>query len=151
MSLTEKINEDLKQAMKNQDQGALRAMRSIKSALLIAQTEKGADDVISEDRELKLLQKLVKQRKESLEIFQSQNRQDLADKETEELKVIEKYLPQQMGEAELKLELQKIIEETGAKTSQEMGKVMGVASKKLMGKADGKTISAMVQNLLKAK
>ena len=149
MTLTETISEDLKQAMKQQDQAALRAIRAIKSALLLAQTAEGGDGKVSDEAGMKILQKLAKQRKESIEIFQAQNRNDLVQKEAEELVIIEKYLPKQMGEEELKKTLREIINEVGAKTPQEMGKVMGVASKKLAGKADGKTISAMVQQLLK--
>lgn len=149
MTLTEQINEDLKKAMLAKDQARLRAIRAIKSALLLAQTAEGGDGKVSDEAGMKILQKLAKQRRESIDIFKTQNREDLVTKEAEELVVIEKYLPKQMGEEELKIILQTIINEVGAKTPQEMGKVMGVATKKLAGKADGKTISALVQQLLK--
>lgn len=149
MSLTEQINEDLKKAMLAKDQAGLRAIRAIKSALLLAQTAEGGDGKVSDEAGMKILQKLAKQRRESIDIFKTQNREDLVTKESEELVVIEKYLPKQMSEEELKTVLQAIINEVGAKTPQEMGKVMGVATKKLAGKADGKTIAGIVQQLLK--
>jgi uncharacterized protein YqeY len=148
MTLEEKIMVDLKEAMKNKDEGTLRGIRAIKSAIIIAKTEPGASKELSEEQEIKMLQKLVKSRKDSLEIYVKQNREDLAAKEKEEIAVIEKYLPAQMSADELKEILKKIISETGASTPQEMGKVMGAASKQLAGKADGKTISAMVKELL---
>jgi uncharacterized protein YqeY len=148
MSLEEKIMGDLKEAMKNKDESSLRGIRAIKSAIIVAKTEPGASKELTEDQEIKILQKLVKSRKDSLEIFEKQNREDLAAKEREEIAVIEKYLPAQMNAEELKETLRKIIAETGAKSPQEMGKVMGLATKQLAGKADGKTISAMVKELL---
>jgi uncharacterized protein len=148
MSLVERVNNDLKQAMLRKDEAGLRAIRAIKAAIIIAQTEKGASKDLSEDTEMKLLQKLVKQRKDSLEIYKQQNRADLATKEQEELDVIEKYLPAQMSDDDLKAELQKIIAQTGAQSPQEMGKVIGVAMKQLAGKADGKKISELVKQLL---
>jgi len=148
MTLEEKINNDLKEAMKAKDEAVLRGVRAIKSAILLAKTEAGAPKEMNEEQEIKILQKLVKSRKDSLEIFEKQNREDLAKKEREEIAVIEKYLPQQMNADELRTELKKIIEQVGAKTPQEMGKVMGVATKQFAGKADGKTISAMVKELL---
>lgn len=151
MTFTEQINEDLKQAMKKQDQAALRAIRAIKSALIIAQTAEGGDGTVSDESGMKILQKLAKQRRESIEIYQSQKRDDLVKKEAEELTIIEKYLPQQMGETELKNILNEIIKESAATGPQDMGRVMGVAMKKLAGKADGKTISTLVQQLLAAK
>jgi uncharacterized protein YqeY len=148
MSLEEKIMGDLKEAMKNKDEPSLRGIRAIKSAIIVAKTEPGASKELTEDQEIKLLQKLVKSRRDSLEIFEKQNREDLAVKEREEIAVIEKYLPAQMNPDELKEVLKKIISETGAKSPQEMGKVIGLATKQLAGKADGKTISAMVKELL---
>lgn len=147
MKLEEKINVDLKQAMLSKDEAGLRAIRAIKSAILLAKTEKAAKE-LDADSEVKMLQKLVKQRKDALEIYEKENREDLAKKEREEILVIERYLPQQMSAGELKVVLQKIIDETGAATPQDMGKVMGAASKQLAGKADGKTISAIVKELL---
>ncbi|MBK6729651.1 MAG: GatB/YqeY domain-containing protein [Bacteroidetes bacterium] len=148
MQLVDTINEDIKQAMRNKDEAALRALRGIKSALLIAKTEKGASDIIAPEKELQILQKLVKQRKESLEIYQTQNRADLAKIEEEEIAVIEKYLPAQMSADALRESLQQIIQQVGATSAADIGKVMGAASKQLAGKADGKTISAMVKELL---
>ena len=136
----------MKEAMKAKDEATLRGLRAIKAALLLLKTS-GSE--VTEDAEMKALQKMVKQRKDSLEIFQQQNRPDLAQKEEEEIKVIEKFLPQQMSEDELKLAVQKIIIDTGASSPADMGKVMGVATKQLAGKADGKAISAAVKELLK--
>ncbi|MGB3076839.1 MAG: GatB/YqeY domain-containing protein [Chitinophagales bacterium] len=147
MSLEEKINGDLKQAMLSKDEAGLRAIRAIKSAILLSKTEKDAKEA-DEASEIKLLQKLVKQRKDALEIYEKESREDLAKKEREEIAVVERYLPQHLSADELKAVLTKIIAETGAKTPQYMGKVMGAASKELAGKADGKTISAMVKELL---
>ncbi|MBS4065444.1 MAG: GatB/YqeY domain-containing protein [Chitinophagaceae bacterium] len=146
MSLESKIMAEMKEAMKAKDEATLRGLRAIKAALLLLKTS-GSD--VTEDAEIKALQKMVKQRKDSLDIFQQQNRMDLAQKEEEEIKVIEKFLPQQMSEDELKLALQKIIIDTGASSPADMGKVMGVATKLLAGKADGKAISAAVKELLK--
>ncbi len=146
MSLETKIMTEMKEAMKAKDEATLRGLRAIKAALLLLKTS-GSE--VTEDAEMKALQKMVKQRKDSLEIFQQQNRPDLAQKEEEEIKVIEKFLPQQMSEDELKLAVQKIIIDTGASSPAEMGKVMGVATKQLAGKADGKAISAAVKELLK--
>ncbi|KRP07578.1 MAG: glutamyl-tRNA amidotransferase [Sphingobacteriales bacterium BACL12 MAG-120802-bin5] len=148
MSLTDTINNDIKTAMKSKDEAALRALRGIKSALLLAKTEKGAGDSISGEKELQILQKLVKQRKESLDIYVQQGRKDLADAEAEEIAVIERYLPAPMSEAELRAALTEIIATTGASGPADMGKVMGAATQQLAGKADGKTISAMVRTLL---
>ncbi|NML19761.1 GatB/YqeY domain-containing protein [Pseudoflavitalea sp. G-6-1-2] len=149
MSLELKVNTDLKAAMLAKDEAALRGLRAIKSAILLAKTAEGAAGAdLSEDAEIKLLQKLVKQRKDSLEIFQQQNREDLAKKEEEEIAVIEKFLPKQMSAEELKAEVAAIIAATGASSPADMGKVMGVASKQLAGKADGKSISAAVKELL---
>ncbi|WP_407525101.1 GatB/YqeY domain-containing protein [Lacibacter sp. MH-610] len=146
MSLETSIMAEMKEAMKSKDEATLRGLRAIKAALLLLKTS-GSE--VTEDAELKMLQKLVKQRKDSLEIFQQQNRNDLAQKEEEEIKVIEKFLPQPLSEDELKLAVQKIIIDTGASSPADMGKVMGVATKQLAGKADGKAISAAVKELLK--
>jgi uncharacterized protein YqeY len=148
MSLEQKIMADLKTAMLAKDEKSLRSLRAIKAAILLAKTSEGAGGELKEDDEIKLLQKLVKQRKDSLEIYQQQNRTDLAQKEQEEIEVIEKFLPKQFSAEELQLEIKKIIAETGATSAADMGKVMGVATKKLAGKADGKTISATVRELL---
>lgn len=148
MSLKLQIENDIKQAMLDKKKDELTALRSIKSAILLAETEKGASGELSDATEQKLLMKAAKQRKDSIEIFQSQGRSDLAQKEELELKVIERYLPEQMDESELKSEISKIIDETGAESIRDMGKVMGVASKRLAGKADGKAISEVVKSLL---
>lgn len=148
MSLEEKINTDIKSAMLAKNQAELRGLRAIKAALLLAKTSTGISAQISADEEIKLLQKLVKQRKESLEIYRNQNREDLAVKELEEITVIEKYLPAQMSEDQIKAELKQIILSTGATTSSDMGKVMGVATKHFAGKADNKTIATFVKELL---
>jgi hypothetical protein len=148
MSLEQKIMADLKTAMLAKDEKSLRSLRAIKAAILLAKTSEGASGELKEDDEVKLLQKLVKQRKDSLEIYQQQKRTDLAQKEQEEIEVIEKFLPKQLSAEELQLEIKKIIAETGATSAADMGKVMGIATKKLSGKADGKTISATVKELL---
>jgi len=146
--LIETIDQDIKKAMLAKDDARLRGLRAIKSALLLARTEKGASEVISEETELKVLQKLIKQRKESAEIYQSQNREDLYQIEKEEMQVIEAYLPQQMSRDEITAYLQDLIKKTGASSVKEMGKIMGAANKELAGKADGKTISEIVKQLL---
>jgi uncharacterized protein len=151
MSLEQKIMADLKTAMLAKSEKDLRGLRAIKAAILLAKTSEGAGGELKEDDEIKLLQKLVKQRKDSLEIYQQQNRTDLAQKEQEEIEVIEKFLPKQLSAEELQTEIKKIIAETGAASTADMGKVMGVATKKLSGKADGKTISAVVKELLTQK
>lgn len=148
MSLEQKIMAELKTAMLAKDEKTVRSLRAIKAAIILAKTSEGAGGEISEDGETKLLQKLVKQRKDSLEIFVQQNRSDLAQKEQEEIEVIEKFLPKQMSPEELRAALQQIIQETGAASPADMGKVMGVATKQLAGKADGKSISATVKELL---
>jgi uncharacterized protein len=148
MSLTEQINNDIKAAMLAKNEASLRALRAIKSALLLAKTEKSANAELTEDEERKLLQKLVKQRKESMDIYISQNREDLAKNEQEEIEVIEKYLPQQMSGEEIRKELRAIIESVGAKTQADLGKVMGVASKHFAGRADNKQVSAMIREML---
>ena len=148
MNLEQKIMADLKAAMLAKDEAALRSLRAIKAAILLAKTAEGAGGELKEEEETKLLQKMVKQRKDSLEIFQQQNRPELARKEEEEIAVIEKFLPKQLSAEEIKAALTKIIAETGASSPADMGKVMGVATKQLAGKADGKTISALVKELL---
>jgi uncharacterized protein YqeY len=148
MSLEQKIMGDLKTAMLAKDEKGLRSLRAIKAAILLAKTSEGAGGELKEEDEVKLLQKLVKQRKDSLEIFQQQNRTDLAQKEKEEIEIIEKFLPQQLSTEELKAIVAKIITDTGATSPADMGKVMGAATKQLAGKADGKTISTLVKELL---
>jgi len=148
MSLEQQVMAEMKDAMKSKNEAVLRGLRAIKAEIIKAKTEPGANGEVTADGELKLLQKLVKQRRDSLEIFQQQNRADLAQKEQEEIAVIEKFLPKQLSEAELKEAVSKIIAETGAASPADMGKVMGVASKQLAGKADGKAISAVVKELL---
>ncbi|MBA3647191.1 MAG: GatB/YqeY domain-containing protein [Chitinophagales bacterium] len=148
MNLEERINNDLRQAMLKKDEAALRGVRAIKSAILLAKTEKDSSKEINEETGIKLLQKLVKQRKDSLEIYDREKREDLAKKESEEIEVIERYLPQQINNEELTIILKKIIAVAEAKTSRDIGKVMGIANKELAGKADGKTISVIVKQLL---
>lgn len=148
MSLEQKIMGDLKNAMLAKDEKALRSLRAIKAAILLAKTSEGAGGELKEEDETRLLQKLVKQRKDSLEIFQQQNRTDLAQKEQEEIEVIEKFLPKQLSAEELKAAVTKIIADLGASSPADMGKVMGAATKQLAGKADGKTISSLVKELL---
>ncbi|AXY76515.1 GatB/YqeY domain-containing protein [Paraflavitalea soli] len=148
MALEQLITADLKTAMLAKDEKALRSLRAIKAAILLAKTSEGAGGELKEEDEIKLLQKLVKQRRDSLEIFQQQNRADLAQKEQEEIEVIEKFLPKQLGPEELKSLVAKIIAEVGATSPADMGKVMGAATKQLAGKADGKAISAAVKELL---
>lgn len=148
MSLKDTINNDIKEAMKAKNKEELKALRGIKSLILVAETEKGAGDELSEDAEMKLLTKAAKQRKDSAETYAANGRQELADAELAELQVIEKYLPKQLTEEELQATLKEIINEVGASGPQDMGKVMGVATKKLAGKADGKAISAQVKQLL---
>ena len=148
MSLEQKVMADLKTAMLAKDEKSLRSLRAIKAAIILAKTAEGAGGEIKEEEEIKLLQKLIKQRKDSLEIYKTQHREDLAQKEEEEISVIEKFLPAQISGDELKTILRKIIADTGASSAADMGKVMGIASKQLAGKADGKTISTTVKELL---
>jgi len=148
MGLEQKIMAELKTAMLAKDEKTVRSLRAIKAAIILAKTAGGAGGELKEDDENKLLQKLVKQRKDSLEIFEQQNRADLAQKEKEEIEVIERFLPKQLSVDDLKRELAVIIAETGASSPADMGKVMGVATKKLAGKTDGKAISAAVKELL---
>ncbi|NIM33961.1 MAG: GatB/YqeY domain-containing protein [Hydrotalea flava] len=150
MNLEEKIMAEMKEAMKAKNEALLRGLSGIKAEIIKAKTEPGANGQISGEAELKLLQKLVKQRKDSLEIYQKQNRPDLAIKEEEEIAVIEKFLPQQLSPEALKEAVQKIIADTGATTAADLGKVMGVASKQLSGQADGKSIAACVKELLQS-
>jgi uncharacterized protein len=147
MSLEQQVMAQMKDAMKSKNEAALRGLRAIKAAILLAKTS-GSGSELTADDEIKMLQKLVKQRKDSLEIFQQQNRTDLAKKEEEEIAVIEKFLPKQLGADELKNIIAEIITQVGAASPADMGKVMGVASKQLAGQADGKTISAVVKELL---
>lgn len=139
--------QDLKAAMKAKDQAALRSIRAIKAAILLAKTD-GSGKELDGAGEIKLVQKLVKQRKDSLEIYEKQGRDDLAATEREEIAILEKYLPEQMGEAELETVLKKIIADTGASSMADMGKVMGMATQQLAGKAGGKMISGIVRRLL---
>ena len=148
MSLEQNIMAEMKDAMKAKNEATLRALRAIKAEIIKAKTEPGAGGEINEEKETSLLQKMMKQRKDSLEIYQQQARADLAQKEQEEIAVIEKFLPKQLSADELKAALQQIITETGASSPADMGKVMGQATKQLAGKADGKTISATVKELL---
>jgi uncharacterized protein YqeY len=148
MSLIVKIDQDIKQAMLAKQADKLRALRSVKAALLLAKTEKGASEDMSEEAEIKILQRLVKQRRESADIYQAQGRPDLFEIEKEELDVIEAYLPQQMGRPEVEVYLKDLISRVGATSVKDMGKVMGAANKELAGKADGKTISEVVKQLL---
>jgi uncharacterized protein len=148
MSLTEKISSDLINAMKAKDKVALEAIRAAKTAFTLARSDKGAESVLTPDEELKIIQKLVKQRRESAAIYKDNNRQDLYEKEVTEADVLEKYLPAKMSEADLEKALNGIIAKIGAKSIADMGKVMGVATKELAGKADGQEISAKVRKLL---
>jgi uncharacterized protein YqeY len=148
MSLTEKIAADLMNAMKAKDKVALEAIRAAKTAFTLARTEKSGDTVLTAEEELKIIQKLVKQRRESAAIYKEQNRLDLFQIEINEANVLEKYLPAKMSDDELSGILKSIIERVGAKAPSDMGKVMGVATKELAGKADGKEISAKVKQLL---
>lgn len=148
MSLEQKIMADLKTAMLAKDEAGLRSLRAVKAAIIVAKTSEGAKGEITEEEETKLLQKLVKSRKDSLEIFQTQNRPELAIKEQEEIAIIEKFLPKQLSAGDVEAALTKIIAELGVSSPADMGKVMGVATKQLAGKTDGKTISSLVKELL---
>ncbi|HEY0651583.1 MAG TPA: GatB/YqeY domain-containing protein [Chryseosolibacter sp.] len=150
MSLKQQIDGDIKKAMLSKNKEELEALRSIKSMILLAETEKAGSDELSSDTENKLLMKAAKQRKESADIFVQQNRKDLADKELFQYEVISRYLPKQLSEDQIKEALKAIITEVGAKGPQDMGKVMGVATKKLAGQAEGKVISDLVKKLLTA-
>ena len=145
MSLIDKISESIKTSMKEKDIVSLESLRAVKSALLLAQTQKGNSTEISEDDEIKILQKLVKQRKESADIYISQNRSDLAEVEVNQYKIIERFLPKQMSVDEVEKIISDLINKTGASGMKDMGKIMGMASKQLSGMADGKTISNIVR------
>lgn len=147
MELEKKVMEQLKEAMKSKNEGALRALRAIKGAILTAKTEKNAGEMDS-TKELQLVQKLAKQRKESIEIFTAQNRTDLAEKEQEELNVLELFLPKQLTEEELRPIISDLITELGVSEIKEMGKVIGAANKKLAGTADGSLVSKIVKDML---
>jgi uncharacterized protein YqeY len=148
MSLEQKIMAEMKEAMKTKNESLLRGLRAIKAEIIKAKTEPGAGGEIDEATEIKFLQKMMKQRRDSFEIFEKQGRNDLAEKEKEEMDVIERFLPKQMTEAEIREALSAIIKETGAQSAADLGKVMGIASKQLAGKADGKTISSLVKEML---
>jgi uncharacterized protein len=148
MSLEVQIMAEMKEAMKSKNEASLRALRAIKAEIIKAKTDPGAGGSIDEATEQKFLQKMVKQRRDSIAIFEQQNRTDLAEKEKEELAIIEKFLPKQLSEEEITVAVKQIIADTGASTAADLGKVMGVASKQLAGKADGKIISGIVKQLL---
>ncbi len=148
MGLKKIIESEIKQAMLNKDKNRLRALRAIKAQILLAKTEKGVKTELSEAIEMKILTKEAKQRRDSIEIFEKQGREDLAMKEKSELSVIESFLPKQLNEKEVEAEIRQVIDEIGATSSKDMGKVIGAATKKMIGKADGKTISLLVKKLL---
>lgn len=147
MSLESRITTDLKEAMKAKDQAALRGIRAIKAAILLAKTD-GSGKEMDESGEIKLVQKLIKQRQDSLDIFKKQGREDLAVVEEEEIAVLQKYLPEQLSEEEIIPIIKEIISTVGAESMKDMGKVMGMASQKMAGKADGKTLSGIIKTLL---
>ncbi|UAB81471.1 GatB/YqeY domain-containing protein [Marixanthomonas sp. SCSIO 43207] len=148
MSLQKQVMEAMKVAMKEKDANALEALRSVKSAILVAQTESGAKKDLTEEEEIKLVQKQVKQRKDSAAIYQEQGREDLAEPELKQAAIIEQFLPEQLSEEEIAKVVDSIIEKTGANSMKDMGKVMGMANKELAGQADGKTISSIVKQRL---
>lgn len=148
MSLKNQVEAGIKDAMRAKDQDTLRALRAIKSLILLEETKSGAGGELAQEEEIRLLTKAAKQRRESIEVFRSQGREDLAEKEEAELIVIERFLPKQLTEDELKEKLRSIIERLGATSAADIGKVMGVATKELAGQADGKTISALARALL---
>ncbi len=148
MEMFDRISNDIKEAMKAKDKVALATLRNIKKVLLEAKTAPGAGDTVSDEAALKIIRKLVKQGRESAELYQSQGRSDLAEEELAQVAVMEKYLPAQMSEEEIETAVKAIIEQLGATTPQEMGKVMGVATKQLAGKADGRAISSIVKKIL---
>jgi uncharacterized protein YqeY len=148
MSLKSKVEEAIKNAMKAKEQDTLRALRAIKSLILLAETAEGKSGELTQEEEMKLLSKAAKQRRESAEIYKQQNREDLLKKELDELAVIEQFLPKAISDEELKAKLQEIISRVGATSAKDMGKVMGVANKELAGQADGRKISEMVKSLL---
>ena len=148
MKLEDQVNNDIKEAMKAKARVRLEALRGIKKEIIEAKTAKGAGDEVSDDDIIRIIQKMVKQRKDAAELFKSQNREDLAEKEMEEIEAIKDYLPAQLSKEELETAVKAIIEKVGATSMKEMGKVMGMASKELAGRAEGKEISAMVKVLL---
>jgi uncharacterized protein YqeY len=148
MALKEQIEGDIKKAMLAKDKDGLRALRAIKSLILLEETKEGSNGTLTQDAEMRLLTKAAKQRRESAEIYKTQNREDLAQAELQELEVIEKYLPKQLSEAEIRAKLQQIMDQVGAKSPADMGKVMGVATKEFAGQADGKVVSALVKDML---
>lgn len=148
MTLEEKVNNDLKTAMLAKDESTVRGLRAIKSGIILAKTEKGANGIISPEKEVQMLQKMVKQRRDSITEFEKANRADLIAKEQEEVAVIEKYLPAMMSEDEVREIVKQAITTTGATSQKEMGKVMGIVSKQLAGKADNKVIADTVKSLL---
>jgi uncharacterized protein YqeY len=148
MTLKKRIEEDIKQAMREKNQDTLRALRAIKSLILLEETKEGASGELSAEDELKLLTKAAKQRRDSASIYEEQNRVDLKEKEVAEIAVIEKYLPKQLSEEEVKVKLMEIIERVGAKSAAEIGKVMGVAMKELAGQTDGKVVQTLAKSLL---
>ncbi len=146
--LQQKIDQEIKAAMLSKNEARLRGLRAIKAAILLAKSEKGASENLTEETEIKVLQKLAKQRRESGDIYHAQNREDLYKIEMEELEVIEEFLPKQLSREEIAVYIKEVIERTGATSVKDMGKVMGAANKELAGKADGKTISELVKELL---
>lgn len=148
MLLEAKVMEQLKQAMRDKNEAALRTLRAIKSAILMEKTSVGAKETLTEAEEVKIIQKMMKQRKDSIAIFTEQNRHDLAEKEQEEVAVLENFLPQQLSAEELQAAVREIIAQTGAASAADLGKVMGQASRQLAGRADGKAIADMVKSLL---
>ena len=148
MNLESKITTALKEAMKNKNQDALTALRSVKSAILLHKTQKSSSGELSHEDEMKILQKLVKQRKDSADIYKSQGRNDLADPELKEAELIQQFLPKALSEEEVRKIVKSIIDETGADGMKDMGKVMGISTNKLMGKADGKMIASIAREFL---
>ncbi|MCF8369116.1 MAG: GatB/YqeY domain-containing protein [Bacteroidales bacterium] len=148
MSLEQEINSDIKKAMLEKEKEKLVALRAVKAAILLAKTDKGSEGAVSEEVEMSILKKLVKQRRDAAELYQTQNRTDLAEEELFQLAVIEKYLPEQLNESEVRGIIKRIIEESGASSMKDMGKVMGIATKQLSGKADNKMISLIVRESL---
>jgi uncharacterized protein YqeY len=148
MSIQEQVNKDIVTAMKARDEVSLRTLRAVKAALLLAATAEGANDVIEDEQSLKIFQKLAKQRKESLDIFTQNGRTELAQTEADELAVLERYLPKQMSEVEIKVELQELLDQVGANTAADFGKVMPLAMKHFAGRADGKIIGGLIKQLL---
>ncbi|HOE38664.1 MAG TPA: GatB/YqeY domain-containing protein [Bacteroidales bacterium] len=148
MSILDRINEDIKKAMLAKEKEKLEALRAVKAAFLLAKTEAGASEELAYEKELQIIQKLIKQRRDAAEIYKQQNRMDLYEPEEFQAEIISQYLPAQLSEEELRLEISKIIQETGASSIKDMGKVMGIANSKLVGKADSKSISGIVKQLL---